>query len=432
MVMKKLLLCYALTASAIMHAGLSFIEKHTLAQRSAPLLKFHPNDDSSLASAEWYIPKCSLQALKKDGSTINLANLGSLTPESLAVLLKNNQNNPPGELFLNPGSGKEPGHLQTLKGPGYTNGMSDQHAYYSLLEVSDTYVKISYWFFCPYQGNIDIIPGVNTILKTIGAGSHEGDWEHIDVLWEKVNNTWEIKDVFFARHGQAKGDLVRRNNVKFVNDQMKPDQSGTHPIVYVAMNSHGTYPKDIFFISKDADKTSNKGPMAFLFGKDKQGKFKLENYNEQPWSPYIVRWGADLTKKLGGSPESPHGYGSFVKEKKSKAELIINGKAAWSLEVKNGKSPYFKIDPRARIKKIDFKVVGTEPVEFEVWRKAYFGLSTKKLYGPFKIQPTQPTESDPSPSANETAPVDANYSDTLYIKARNRTPNFTVHVQLIE
>lgn len=431
--MKKLLLFYMITITALAQAALTDAEKHDLAQKSAPLLKFHPDDASSLASADWYIPRCSLEVLKQDGSKETLATLGTLTPEKLAELLKKYKDNIPGEFFLNPGAGKEPNHINTLRGPGYIKGVSDQHIYYNIVEISDTYVKISYWFFCPYQGNIDIIPGVNIVLNKLKAGSHEGDWEHIDVRWDKINNSWVIRDVFFARHGQAKGDLVKKNDVQFVNDQMKSDKMGTHPVVYVALNSHGTYPKNIFFISADADKTSDKGPIAFLYGKDAQGEWKLEDYNKQPWSPYIFRWGADLTKKFGGSPETPHSYGSFGQGKKSQAELIIDKKAAWSLDVKNGKSPYFKIDPRARIKEIDFKIVGTLPeyVEFEVWKRALLGLRDKKLYGPFKLKPRYPIENNPFPDDNITDAVPANYKDTLYIKAP-KSQNFSLQVELIE
>jgi len=429
----KRFIILVLSTFGFIQAGLTDAEKFDLVQRSAPLLKFHPKDDSSLASADWYIPKCSLEVLKENGTKEVLANLGTLTPERLAELLKKNQDKIKGEIFLNPGAGKEPNHKYALKGPGYENGISDQHAYYNFLEISDTYVKISYWFFYPYQGNIDIVPGVNTVIEKLKAGSHEGDWEHINVRWEKVNNAWEIKDVFFGRHGYQKGDLVNRQNVQFVNDQMKSDKKGTHPVVYVAMNSHGTYPKNIFFLSSDVDKTSNKGPQAFMFGKDKQNNWKLEDYNKQAWSPYIFRWGADLTKKLGGSPKTPHGYDSFIKGKRSPATLIVDKKPVLKLEVKNGKSPYFEIERRARIKEIDFRVIGTVPqsIELEVWKRAMLGLGDKKLYGPFKLTPKHIVKDNPLPDENVTDAMPATYQDTLYIKAP-KSQTFTLEIEYVE
>lgn len=432
--MKKLLLIYTITLSAFLNAAISEQEKFELVQKSAPLLKFHPNDDSSLASADWYIPRCSLEIFKKDGSKATLIPLGLLTPQSLVQKLEEfkdvNRDNKIGEIYLNAGAGKDPNRRTTRKGPGYIKtpqfpmSSSEQHAYYNFVEISDAYAKISYWFFTPYQGNIDIAPGINIFINRLRIGSHEGDWEHIDVRWEKVNNKWQIRDVFFARHGQAKGDLVKRQDVEFVNDAMQPDKNGTHPIAYVALNSHGTYAKDILLLSPDVDKTSSKGPIAFLFGRDKMGKYKLEDYNKQPWSKYIFRWGSDVDKKFGGSPETPHSYGSFGQGVKSKAELIVNGKAAWSLDVKDGKSPYFKIDPRARIKEIDFKVVEPLPdsVKFEVWKRGLFGLNDKKLYGPFELKPK---------IESSTTPVPANYSDTLYIKT-SKEPNFKLELELIE
>ena len=375
--MKKLVLLI-LAFPIFVEARLTDQEKFDLIQKSAPLLKFHPKDDSSLASADWYIPRCSLEILKKDGSKETLVPLGSLNQEELVKVLKKYMGDQgwldpsKGQIFLNPGAGKEPNHKNTLKGPGYENGFSDQHAYYNFVEVSDTYVKISYWYFTPYQGNIDIIPGVNIALNVLKAGSHEGDWEHIDVRWQKIDNAWQILDVFFARHGESKGDLIKKEQVEFVNDLMQSDKNGTHPVVYVAMNSHGTYPKNIFFLSSDVDKTSNKGPKAFLYGKDKEGAMKLEDYNKQPWRPYLFSWGADVTKKFGGSPETPHAYRSFGQGAISQSQFIVKGKQVDRLSVTNGKSPDFKMRPQARIKEIDFKVVGPnfpKTLEFEVWKK---------------------------------------------------------------
>lgn len=278
------------------------------------------------------------------------------------------------------------------------------------------------------------MPGGNIRIDKLKAVSHEGHWEHIDVRWEKINNNWTMRDVFFARHQQKKGELVPKSKLQLVNDQMKWDKNGTHPIVYVAMNSHGTYPKNIFFLIKNVDKTSNHGPVAFLYGKDTLGKWKLEDYQRQPWSNYIFRWGADITKRFGGSPETPHAYGSFIKGKRTPAKLIVNNKPVCKLEIKNGSSPYFKIDPRTRIKEIDFRVAGPHipaSVDFEVWQKGFLGLRNKKLFGPFKLKPKHITEEKLFCDDNITDPVPANYKDTLYITGPTSL-SFTIEVKLVE
>ncbi|MCK9543148.1 MAG: Vps62-related protein, partial [Novosphingobium sp.] len=389
--MKKMLFLL-LSITSFVNA-ISKQEKESIAQKGAPMLYIHPDDVSSLTSVDWYIPKCSLELLDdKTNKKRVLIEYGKLTPEELGKYDKNKlkslTSNPDDQFFLNAGG---PKREDVLKGPGYQNGFSDQHAYYNVVELSDNEIKISYWFFYANQGAIKIMPGLDQILESFDVGNHEGDWEHIDERWKKENNgQWQLVEVFYARHGQAKGDTVKKADLELVNDSGVKDKNGTHPVVYVAVNSHASYPKNLTFISTDVDKTSNQGPRAKLWGTDSNGQLKLEDYSDKPWKNYVGRWGADVKKHLGGSPEGPEMGGSFIKSPKRRAELIVDGKPYWQdIEVKNGKSKEFKIDPRARIKQIDFKVSGTKPekpVKFSIFRKGDMlkGLfGDKQLYGPF-------------------------------------------------
>lgn len=88
----------------------------------------------------------------------------------------------------------------------------------------DDHVHVAYWFFYGYQDTCS--PGV---------GSHNADWEHVVVKVRDVDSTNErLAEVMFFQHS---GRYTRTRG----NYQV---HGGTHPVVYVGKNSHGSYHDD--------------------------------------------------------------------------------------------------------------------------------------------------------------------------------------------
>jgi len=93
--------------------------------------------------------------------------------------------------------------------------------------------------------------GYNIGKKIFGKwfGMHQCDFENVQVV---INmETQQISKVFFSAHGSADGYWKNASKIQF---------SGTHPHVYVALNSHGCYHKPgnwyrIYFLANDYTKS---------------------------------------------------------------------------------------------------------------------------------------------------------------------------------
>ncbi|WP_338525216.1 Vps62-related protein [Pseudomonas batumici] len=104
--------------------------------------------------------------------------------------------------------------------------------------VTDDVVNIQFWMFYGYNGpgKIHITFGniINQIVFLKESGIHYGDWEHVTLVCGRDASApagWKIKKVYLSRH-----DLTI-----WVQDPSTLSYQGTHPIIYVAKDSHAHY-----------------------------------------------------------------------------------------------------------------------------------------------------------------------------------------------
>lgn len=96
-------------------------------------------------------------------------------------------------------------------------------------------IYIQYLFFYGFNGPYDIavMEGREGMMKTL-RDLHEADLEHFSVELDK--NTKKITRLYYSSHGSNEGFWLDANSPDIEWD-------GTHPVVYVARNSHALYPK---------------------------------------------------------------------------------------------------------------------------------------------------------------------------------------------
>ena len=99
-------------------------------------------------------------------------------------------------------------------------------------------IYIVYVFAYGFNGAYPVYaPGIDVpILKGDIAreqGAHEFDLEHITL---ELNKNKELERIFFAAHTRAEGVWLpaKHNDISY---------EGTHPVVHVATNGHGSYPR---------------------------------------------------------------------------------------------------------------------------------------------------------------------------------------------
>lgn len=377
-----------------------------LIKKFGPLFKIHHTDESSPASVHWMLSHSSLNFRNKEtGQTEQLVKVGALD-ERVAGSAPYNTLHHDGEYFLNLEGDKE----ELKKGPGYDkNNESQQDCYVNAVERQNGNVVLQFWCFYPWQGSIVIAKVLDLFLSNIGY--HEGDWEHVNIYLTKTDADeigYELSQVFFARHQQKKGDLVKKGSslLKLVNDEMKEDVNGTHPIVYVGKNSHGTYP-NVTRLSKDVDQTSDTGPSWKGW---ECGKYIGTLSNPQPgqeWINFWGRWGSTVEASLlsvsyhGDSPETPFLYNAFMHQGYHKKPIEIKGQKnniislhkPQSLRKSKRYSNYFTFDhPPKRINLLEWQIgklkrddqgnmhleALQELITYEIWEKRRF-LTDKKI-----------------------------------------------------
>lgn len=148
----------------------------------------------------------------------------------------------------------------------------------------NNYVTAQYWFFYVFDG------------KTFSR--HEGDWEMIQIVW-RAKDIKAILDgegldpriITFSQHRSGKSYTWNPKRIEF------EDPSRTHPVVYIAENSHASYP--------NAGKTSilpewfdhRAKQQRFYPAKVNGLKAKGDSYElivfpeEEDWAEYKGRWG---------------------------------------------------------------------------------------------------------------------------------------------
>jgi hypothetical protein len=92
--------------------------------------------------------------------------------------------------------------------------------------------RLTYWFFYP----LSIPPGTGAVGDRF---AHEGDWEGMSVLLArdpKSNDRWTPESVRYNAH-HTPADVPWSN----VEKATGPDGRATHPVGYVARDSHATY-----------------------------------------------------------------------------------------------------------------------------------------------------------------------------------------------
>lgn len=102
--------------------------------------------------------------------------------------------------------------------------------------------RITYWLFYGYS----LPSGPEPLLKNF---AHEGDWERMSVLVTRVQNEktakpkWKPVSARYHFHGEDRD--VPWADVRLAADeaQVEDGRPATHPVAYVARNSHATYPR---------------------------------------------------------------------------------------------------------------------------------------------------------------------------------------------
>lgn len=96
----------------------------------------------------------------------------------------------------------------------------------------DGKIYITYIFAYAYNGQYPIkIPRTDIVITREGA--HEFDLEHM-VL--ELNQNKELERIFFAAHGSREGVWLNADDKHITYE-------GTHPVAFVALNGHGSYPR---------------------------------------------------------------------------------------------------------------------------------------------------------------------------------------------
>ncbi|HEX7317471.1 MAG TPA: HYR domain-containing protein [Pyrinomonadaceae bacterium] len=155
---------------------------------------------------------------------------------------------------------------------------------------------VTYWFFYAYNEYRPPLPNLDGPLQ-----SHEGDWERVSIQLDAEDNPL---NVFYYHH--ADGMLAQWDTIA--------KHDGTHPVVYSAKGSHGSYPDAGFYPTElpGAMDDAARGP-AWITWED------LSDVKAQPWYGFGGAWGevsglviittpfgdlsgGDFTGPLGPSP----------------------------------------------------------------------------------------------------------------------------------
>jgi hypothetical protein len=247
-----------------------------LLERHRPLLRYDSQDPFCACSALTIVENPHNKLLDKRGDPIAVAG----DPDrALSLKLLNDSPHRAGERLDEVG---DEGEIQRDAMHLQGNPLYSDRVYGKAVERGAmTYLQYWFWF---YYNPKDVA----------GRGRHEGDWEMIQLKLEGE----QPKCVVYAQH-----DHARKEDWERVRRHPAPD--GTHPVVYVAAESHASYFEDGTHPAF--------GRADNAYGDGREVLPKLEHFQE--WARWPGRWGNSKgifawvpivrVPPVGRSPKSP-------------------------------------------------------------------------------------------------------------------------------
>jgi hypothetical protein len=183
---------------------------NVLANRYAPISRFHPSEIYFMCSVEFYLQHSTLYGPN-----------GFIKASPTVADLPTTGNKDDGKYWLVMQDTVKPGDLSTAK--------TYVHAHW---EEGNAYTDLQYWFCYGYNG-----PGTLHIYNLLSSadiglaplGEHWVDWEMVTVRIK--NDTQAVLGVFLSQHGSG----------EWISDLTKFERQNDQFIVYPSLNGHAIY-----------------------------------------------------------------------------------------------------------------------------------------------------------------------------------------------
>ncbi len=371
-VQKKILILFFIFSQISSALGAEEEISHELAddviKKFAPLVKLYKGEEYLPSSVDWYIERCSL---KKDPTQYeNEAEL-ILNKPTIADLEKISDEH----TYLTP---RMEDRLKTLKGPslgihslvGQEQIQTVTAPCYANFIQKENGAVIQYSFFYTYNGNLTWILGP--------IGTHEGDWEHIDVHLVKERGQYKIDHAYYDRHGSnGYGAVYSANELEYALE--------THPVVYSAYHGHASYPKSFNFFNRILDRTASNGPQ-WKCWENIINVGTLENPTPgQEWIRFKGRWGVD-----GNTAPTQRDWWRIAADQKLQVFSVDTFPLSVSLHQPRG-SNNFNLGGEVpiRVKKINWRIdhPQAQSITFFVGQDGWLA-DRSQVYGPLSGQGT--------------------------------------------
>ncbi|MGO1068251.1 Vps62-related protein [Lysobacter sp. CA199] len=230
-------------------------QQQALAQRYAPILYFHPDEQHFLQDPNTYIQQSSLRQELDWRPDRELHGRGEVPPEELAGIGKGNKD-ADSQIFLD--------HGNEDLGDGVRNGdLGNSKNLYQYDAETNT---ITYHLFYAYN---DGPPGLGDVQN------HEGDWEKITV---QLDSQMQPTEVRYSAH----------NGLQVARSWADAPKEDGRPVSYVGQGSHANYPETGRWATNfpGVDDQARAGGRRFDLSEQ-----PLTDVTEQAWYGGHVLWG---------------------------------------------------------------------------------------------------------------------------------------------
>lgn len=221
--------------------GISPNDAERLIQAFGPIMKLHPQEIYLMDDPDAFL-NSGLAAMSRalvynedDYDTLSIQWQSNFPIPSLAAFPAlwqdardndPNKSTPPYRYWITVNDVQKPGNQSRAKAQVKVN-------------QTDAHIDLEFWFFYPFNGPGKFRVTVGNVftdyVQMQTCGRHYSDWEHVTVRLTPAPGTpqgWSVQSVYLSRHSFS----------VWISDLTKLQFSGTHPVIYVARDSHAHYP----------------------------------------------------------------------------------------------------------------------------------------------------------------------------------------------